>query len=68
MMRTVTSRVGRRIAAAVLTALATAGVFAAVTGSITFASGDGTVVSQPCLDPKGAHCGPANGWQEEPKT
>ncbi|QNS08290.1 hypothetical protein [Streptomyces xanthii] len=68
MMRTVTSRLGRGFTAAVLTVLTATGACAAVAVDFASASGDSTVVSKPCFDPKDPACGPANGWQEKPKS
>ncbi|MFF5919894.1 hypothetical protein ACFY8C_16355 [Streptomyces flavochromogenes] len=66
MMRTATSRAARGIAAAMLTALATAGAFTAVAGSVTPASGDAVAAAGDCLDPQNV-CW-VNGWQEKPGT
>ncbi|MET9677952.1 hypothetical protein ABZY68_33425 [Streptomyces sp. NPDC006482] len=66
MMRTATSKAARGIAAAMLTALATAGGFTALAGSVTPASGDAVVVADGCSDPQNA-CW-VNGWQEKPGT
>ncbi|MFB6841233.1 hypothetical protein [Streptomyces sp. NPDC056361] len=66
MMRTATSKTARGIAAAMLTALATAGAFTALAGSATPASGDAAVAAGSCPDPQNA-CW-VNGWQEKPGT
>ncbi|MEU3479447.1 hypothetical protein ACI2LO_07480 [Streptomyces sp. NPDC033754] len=65
MMRTATGKAARGIAAAMLTALATAGAFTALVGSVRPASGDAVVVAGGC-DPLDA-CW-VNGWQEKPGT
>lgn len=63
MMRTVTSRAGRGIAAAALTVLAAAGAAAAVAGQGPSA-GRTEVSADGCLGSLDV-CGPVNGWQED---